>query len=360
MPKGMLVLPRNPAVGRPNSLRILDEHAGIPLIFQAIRYWEGFLRRLGIKKEFSRVLATASIMFLPLILLLPYHPLRAFWAAWLAMCDSLIILLSWRSWDAFIETRSSVTDMLQHAPDDELAALEDSYIRVLRPAPQLFVCCLTAVVTLWAALQLPSPIVGRVPVTIVSLLVSGFVAGHALYFIICTALLIRNVSRTSNLLLRWNDPISTPGLASLSKADQIEAQMGMILFFVVAAPLTYVYVKAHKADVRLLYLGLMLLALVCVVVIGLVVQSWLADPARKLKRATLEEFAVSIGAIRAGCAVASLKSEDLTRIREQVELYELLNNTADSFFKVGVVTQYFASIAAATVPFIIAFLLRRG
>jgi hypothetical protein len=129
-----------------------------------------------------------------------------------------------------METRSPVIDMLQDAPDEELASLENSYLRVFRRGPELCICGLVALVTLWVALQLPAPIVERVPVTIVSLLVSGFVAGHAFYFIMCTALMVRKASRVSNLRLRWNDPINTPGLFSLSKADQLEAQMGMILF----------------------------------------------------------------------------------------------------------------------------------
>ncbi len=357
-------MPLNASGSRSSSLLIFDESGGTPLIFYAILYWEKFLRRLGVKKEFSRVLAVSSIMSLPLVLLVvrqwPYRPLSAFWAVWLALCDSLIILLSWQSWDTFMETRSPVIDMLQDAPDEELASLENSYLRVFRRGPQLCICCLGALVTLWVALQLPSPIVERVPVTIVSLLVSGFVAGHAFYFIMCTALMIRKASRIFKLRLRWNDPINTPGLFSLSKAVQLEAQLGMILFFAVAAPLTYAYVKVHKTDVRLLYLAEMLLPLLCIIVIGLVIQSWLAHPARRFKRATLEEFSASIDALRAGRAVGSLQSKDLVRIKEQLEVYELLDNTADSFFRGGVVTQYLTSIAAATVPFIIAFLLQRG
>ena len=95
----------SPAADRSNSLRIFDERAGIPLTFQAIRYWERFLRRHGIKRDFSRVLATCSIMSLPLILLvirqLPYRPLSGFWAVWLTMCDSLIVLLSWLNMGRF-------------------------------------------------------------------------------------------------------------------------------------------------------------------------------------------------------------------------------------------------------------------
>ena len=302
-------------------------------------------------------------MSLPLILLTirqwPYHPLSAFWALWLAICDSLIILLSWRAWDAFMETRSPVIDMLQDAHDEELTALENSYLRAFHRGPQLCVRGLVALGTLWVALRLPSPIVERVPATIVSLLVSGFIAGHAFYFIIWTALMIRKASRISNLRLRWNDPINTPGLLSLSKANQFEAQMGMILFFVVAAPLTYAYIKVHKTDVRLLYLGEMILPLLCIIVIGLVIQSWLADPARRFKRATLAEFAASIDALRAGRHVGLIQNNDLARIKEQLDVYELLNNTADSFFRGGVITQYLTGIAAAGVPFIIAFILQR-
>jgi hypothetical protein len=307
--------------------------------------------------------AVSSIMALPLILLAirqwPYRPLSAFWAVWLALCDSLIILLSWRAWDAFIETRSPVIDMVQDAPAEELVALERSYLRVFRRGPQLLVCGLGALVTLWAALQLPNSIVERVPVSIVSLLVSGFVAGHAFYFILNTALMVRKASRMSNLRLRWNDPINTPGLVSLSRADQLEAQMGMILFFVVAVPLTYAYVNVHKTGVRLIYLGEMLLPLLCIIVVGLVIQSWLAHPARRFKHATLEEFSASIDMLRAGRSVGSLETKDLARIKEQLDVYELLSNTADSFFRGSVVTQYLTSVAAATVPFIIAFLLQR-
>jgi hypothetical protein len=357
-------LSSNDSAGRAKGLHIFDERAGIPFVFDAIRNWERRLRRFGVKKESSRILAVCSIISLPLALLairqLPYRPLTAFWAVWLAMCDSLIVLLSWRSWDAFLETRSSVIDMLQDASDDEVDNLENSYLKVFRRAPQLCVCSLVALITLWAALQLPAPIVQRVPVTIVSLLVSGFVAGHAVYLIINTALMIQKFSRISNLRLRWNDPINTPGLISLSKADQFEAQIGMILFFVVAVPLTYAYVHVHKADIRFLYLCEMFLPLLCIIVIGLVIQGWLAYPARKFKRATLEEFSASINEMRAGRSARSLQIEELARIKEQLEVYELLNNTADSFFRGGVVTQYLASIAAAAIPFIIAFLLQRG
>jgi hypothetical protein len=104
-PKGRLVLPVNTSVDKSNSLLIFDESGGTPFIFYAIRYWEGFLRRLGVKKEFSRVLAVSSITSLPLVLLAirqwPYRPLSAFWAVWLALCDSLIILLSWRVMGCF-------------------------------------------------------------------------------------------------------------------------------------------------------------------------------------------------------------------------------------------------------------------
>ena len=171
--------------------------------------------------------------------------------------------------------------------------------------------------------------------------------------------MVRKASRMSNLRLRWNDPINTPGLVSLSRADQLEAQMGMILFFVVAVPLTYAYVNVHKTDVRLIYLGEMLLPLLCIIVVGLVIQSWLAHPARRLKHATLEEFSASIDMLRAGRSVGSLETKDLARIKEQLDVYELLSNTADSFFRGSVVTQYLTSVAAATVPFIIAFLLQR-
>jgi hypothetical protein len=349
---------------RSDSLLIFDERAGIPFVFQTIKCWEVPLRKWGIKEPYLRILATCSIASVPLILLAirhwPYRPLTAFWAVWLALCDSLIVLLSWRSWDAFMGTRSSLMDMLQDVRDDELADLEKCYFQVFRRGPQLCVCSLIALITLWVALQLPSSIVERVPVTVVSLLVSGFVAGHAFYFIMNTARLVRKASRISNLRLRWNDPINTPGLVSLSKADQFEAQMGMILFLVVAAPLTYAYVNVHKVDVRVLYLGEMLLPLACIIVIGLVIQSWLADPARRHKAATLEELSASIDSLRAGRTAGSLKDANLALIKEQLEVYELLNNTADSFFRGGVVTQYLTSMAAAAVPFIVAFLLQRG
>lgn len=342
---------------------ILDERSGAPLIFIAIRHWERVLKRLRIPKGLVRVLAVSSIMFLPVALLAirhwHYHTLSAFWAVWLGLCDSLIILLSWRAWDAFLETRVPVIDMLQTAPDDELDGLEHSYHRAFRWAPQLVVCGIVALVTLWVALRLPSPIVERVPATIVSLLVSGFVAGHAFYFIIYTALMCRRAAQISNIQLRWNDPINTPGLLALSKANQFEAQLGMILFFVVVVPLAYAYVKVHSTNVRLLYIFEMVLPLVCIIVIGLLVQVWLAAPARKFKRTTLGEFAASIDALRAGRTVATIQSEDLARIKEQLEVYELLNNSADSFFRGGVITQYLASVGAATVPFIVAFLLQQ-
>lgn len=250
--------------------------------------------------------------------------------------------------------------MLQDAPENELADLERSYILVFRTVPQLCVSTIVAVITLLVALQLPSPIVERVPATIASLLMSGLVAGHAFYFIICTAFMIRKASRISGLRLRWNDPINTPGLVFLSKADQLEAQMGLILFLVVAVPLTYAYVKADKADVRLLYLGEMLLPLICIIVIGLVIQGWLADPARKFKRETLQELAASIEAIRNQASSGRLKGDSLAQVKQYLEVYELLNATAESFIKGGVITQYLASVAAAAVPFIIAFLLQHG
>lgn len=360
---GRIVLRPYTSIGKSKNLAIFEECSGIPLIFSAIQYWERLLQRLGIQKEFARVLAATSVMFLPLAFLAirhwPYRTLSAFWAVWLALCDSLIILLSWRAWDAFVETRSPVIDMLETAPAAELDALESSYLRAFRWAPQLCVCGIAALVTLWVALQLPSPVVERVPVTIVSLIVSGFVAGHAFYFIIYTALMCRRVSRIPNLQLRWNDPINTPGLLALSRANQFEAQMGMILFFVVVVPLTYAYIKVHNTDVRLLYIFEMVLPLVCIIVIGLVVQGWLAAPARKLKRTTLGEISASIDTLRAGRAIGMLQSGDLAQIKEQLEVYELLTNSADSFFRGGVITQYLASVGAATVPFIIAFLLRQ-
>src|SRR5690348_2987595 len=119
---GRRSLPLNASASKANGLLVFNESAGIPFVFSLIQHWERRLRRFGVKKEFSRALAVFSVMSLPLVLLVirqwPYRPLSVFWAVWLAMCDSLIILLSWRSWNAFLETRLAVTDMLEDAPDN--------------------------------------------------------------------------------------------------------------------------------------------------------------------------------------------------------------------------------------------------
>jgi len=350
-------------VARNNTkLVILAESGGLPLAFRAVIRWSRVLRKLHLRAADSRLLATLSLMSLPLLLLAirhwPYRPLSAFWAVWLTLCDSLIILLSWHTWDSFMAARETVNDLLRDASNEEVSKLEMWYRSALKATPQATVCACISGLTLWAALRLPSPVVERVPVAIVSLVLSGFIAGHAAYFIICTAIFCRRIALMSGLSLRWSDPINTPGLVALSRAVQLEALMGIVLFFVTAAPLTYAYVRVHNVSTRALYICAMIIPLACILVIGVVIQTWLAVPAQAAKAQTLEELAASIEKARGGRDLSLMNASDLGTVRSHIEMYQLLSGCGESFFSGGVVTQYLASIGAATVPFVIAFLLR--
>lgn len=114
-----------------------------------------------------------------------------FWAAWLFICNTLTVIFSWQAWEAFMDARSPVTEMPSTVPADEVAALEAWYARGISHAPQVIACSCAAALTLFTGLRIPATIAGRTPVAIASLLVSGFVAGHAFYFVVHTVLFCR-------------------------------------------------------------------------------------------------------------------------------------------------------------------------
>lgn len=177
-------------------------------------------------------------------------------------------------------------------------------------------CCAGPIVILGAALRLPSPIVERVPATFASLLVSGFVAGHALYFIIYTIFFCRRLVRISTLSLTWNAPMNTPGLILVSRATQLQVRFGITLLFAILVPLAYAYVKVPETGIRLLCLGAMVLPLLCIAIVGIIIQGWLAVLARKAKVADLRELSGSIEATRGGRRIGEVPAKDMNIIRQ--------------------------------------------
>lgn len=101
-----------------------------------------------------------------------------------------------------------------------------------------------------------------------------------------------------------------------------------------------------------------MLPLLCIAVIGLIIQGWLAGPARKAKMVNLRDLSDSIEAAKGDRRIGEVPVEDMKIIQQQLEVYSLLDNTPESFFQSGVVSQYLASMGAACLPLILAFLLK--
>lgn len=128
------------------------------------------------------------------------------------------------------------------------------------------------------------------------------------------------------------------------QASKLEAQLGIILFLIVTVPLVYVYAKTSILAVHVLFLcEMMLLPLLCILTTGIIIQGRLAEPARRCKRATLEDLAASISILRYRNEFNALSCKNLALIKERIELYELLNQTPDSFFRGGAIAQYATS-----------------
>jgi hypothetical protein len=183
----------------------------------------------------------------------------------------------------------------------------------------------------------------------------GAFVGHSAYLITITGRLCRWLSRTSNLALTPIAHLSTPGLVLLSEAMRRMAQLGMILCLTCTAALTVRYLDAPSLG-ALWVTGLAgTVGLAFVILIGILSQGWIAQPAAEGRRILLGTMALA-----AGDKLSSLESQgfphgvQMWELNDYLIMYKAIATNPTTFTDRNLLTSYIAAIFGIAVQLLLA------
>jgi hypothetical protein len=263
--------------------------------------------------------------------------------------DFLILEAIYIAWRQYCIAAPLLNSVLDVSPTDHSRLV--TWLRTwLRPFPQV-VACATAAIAL-SMLCWTEQLATLSALSVAAVIVTGCAVGQALYLNVLTVLLGRFFRDVPSIRVTWANPIGTPGMVSLNRAVQTQARAGLGLLALVSLPLTYAYLGRHTLGASLGYLVMITLAAGSVIVVGITVQIWLAEPIRKERAKILAKLSEQIQAdnekIDGSSGSAMAGDDTIDRLKARLELFKSLAGTPAAFWGSGSFLRY----ALAAVPII--------
>lgn len=278
------------------------------------------------------------------------------WLLWDGTTAATIILFSWWCWNTAVAAEGDIAELFDHTDTQET----DNRFRILMsPAVQILFMLIGAASIEVAALQFASPIVERQFSVYFSLALSGAAAGHGLHLVVGFTSACYWISHSPNLRLFWATPLETPGLRSLSRLLTLGSGLGLILYALVAVPLTWAITQSHGTDSRIAYLAGMSAPVACLTAIGILSQVFLAVPVRRATSQAIADLQPALRAARDQTVAEPGESKWLTNLETLLSVESMLSSAPESYLRGEVVAQYTASSAAALLPIVISLFLAR-
>jgi hypothetical protein len=273
-----------------------------------------------------------------------------------------LLTASLHCWKRMTSAFGPLSDMLGGAHSsvsEELTSWWLASTRLRVQAIWMVVGCVGAAVGALLLVTFSQNYVHRTVLTDTTAILSGIIAGHSIYCIVTGVLLAYRVADFPGLHLTWNCPINTPAFLEISDTARVTAQLGLVCFFLAAAPLTYVEIVTDAPVIAALYLGALLTTGGFVLVVGVGVQLRLSGRVRRAKLRVLDDLTDDIAQLRRKWgARGALDPDALTSLHATVGIYDAVDRSSSSYLNPAVVAQYVASTLAVMLQLVIPVLVK--